>query len=187
MMKEKKTLPGLLGAALVACMVASCGSNTSSCDETGCVAPDAGSGGNTYALSQGTYCYDITGVSAVSDGCQISVGSLVGQSLPGTYDGAGGFTLGTDGSLGTGNINANTGVLSRDGNPTDPGPPVCSWHQTDTSTLTMTAQNTFTVSVVETENTFANTCSPIPTGGTCTSSWTWTMAINGNKTAPGCL
>jgi len=186
-MKTQRILLGLLGAALVACMAASCGSNDTSCDATGCSAPDAG-GGTLYGLSPGSYCYDITGVSGVSDGCQIGVGALVGQSLPGNYDGSSIFTLGTEGSLGSGAISNNEGTLSRDGNSTDPGPPVCSWHQTDTTHLTMTAQNTFTVSVSETQGTFASTCSPIPAGGSCASSWTWTMAINANKSvAAGCL
>ena len=47
--------------------------------------------------------------------------------------------------------------------------------------VVLTGQNQFTAAVTELENTFATACAGIPTGGTCTSTWQWTMAINAAK------
>lgn len=186
-MNSKNLLLGLAGLGVASLVLASCGSNTTDMD-AGTTMPGDDAGPVIYPLSEGTYCYDVKAISpGYADGCQLAVASLVGQALPGTYVSATGqFTLGTEGSLGTGLVNANVATLQRDGTMTDSTAPTCSWHQTDTTTMTMTGQNMFTAAVVETENTFAAACNPAPTGGTCTSSWTWTLAINANKIAPAC-
>jgi hypothetical protein len=164
-------------------MAVSCGSSTSTEPDAG---PDAAPTETLYPLSEGTYCYDVTAISAVVDGCQIAPGAYVGASLPGTYT-TPTFILGTDGSLGQGNLAHNTGTLLRDGSTSDQDAPTCNWHQTDTTTVTLTALNTFTASVVETQDTFALACgTTAPPAGSCTSSWTWTMVINANKTASAC-
>jgi hypothetical protein len=180
----------LLAAALAPFAIAGCGSNTTDTD-AGTSMPDAevvvDSGPTLYALSAGTYCYDIMAVSGVADGCELGVASLVGTAaLPGTYEATTGqFTLGTEGSLGTGLISNNMGTLLRDGMTSDGA--ACTWHQKDTTVMIMVGQNNFTAQVSETEDTFAATCAPIPTGGTCTSTWTWTFGINAAKLpANGC-
>jgi len=179
-MKTQKLSLGLVAIALASFAAARCGSNTTES------VPDASTGPTLYPLSTGTYCYDVTGVSGVVDGCGITPGDAVGSAYPGTYDQtAQTFTLGNQGSLGVGTLSNNTGTLLRDGTTSDSSAPSCTWHQTDTTTLTMTDQNMFTVSVVETEDTFAAAC--VPAGTPCTSSWTWTMSIDAAKSpASGC-
>ena len=180
-MKTQKLSLGLVAIALASFAVARCGSNTTES------VPDASTGPVLYPLSAGTYCYDVTAVSGVVDGCDIGVKDLVGTALPGTYDsGAGTFTLGNSGSLGIGAISNNSGTLLRDGTTSDASAPSCTWHQTDTTTITMTDQNMFTASVVETQDTFAAAC--VPAGTACVSSWTWTMSISATSKSPsnGC-
>jgi hypothetical protein len=193
----KKIKLVLLAAALAPFAIAGCGSNDSDLD-AGTSMPDAevvvDSGPTLYALSAGTYCYDVLAVAGVADGCGILVDDkgvvgLVGISLPGTYDATKGqFTLGTEGSLGTGLISNNMGTLLRDGLTADVAAPSCTWHQKDTTEMIMVGQNNFTAQVTETQDTFAAACAPlIPTGGTCTSTWTWTFGINAAKLpATGC-
>jgi hypothetical protein len=82
--------------------------------------------------------------------------------------------LGTEGSLGDGQIGNNVAKLVRVNDPTLNGTN-CSWHQTDNADLTMIANNKFTVSVTEVESNFGSTCADAPATGTCTSTWTWTM------------
>jgi hypothetical protein len=179
-MKTQKLSLGLVAIALASFAVARCGSNTTES------VPDGSTGPVLYPLSTGPYCYDVTGVSGVVDGCGIAPASVVGTALPGTYDQAAQtFTLGTEGSLGVGVLSNNTGTLLRDGTTSDSSAPSCTWHQTDTTTITMMAQNMFTASVVETEDTFAAACGAASTP--CTSSWTWTMSINAAKSpTSGC-
>ena len=183
---------GLFGLALASFAAVGCSSTTTTdLDASAYVYPDTGTGLTLYALSEGTYCYDITGVSGVVDGCGTGAAGLVGTAaLTGTYVAlSGNFTLGTDGSLGNGDISQNTGNLVRNGNTSDSSLPTCTWHQTDTTLLTMTGQNMFTVSVTETQDTFAAACAasspPPPAAGTCTSTWTWTMGIDAAKVPAG--
>jgi hypothetical protein len=174
----------LLGLALAGFAAVGCSATTTTdLDASTYVYPDTATGPTLYPLSPGAYCYDITGViGTVSDGCGIEVATLVGNAYPGIFDSSTGqFTLGKEGSLGTGLISQNVGPLRRDGTTSDGTP--CTWHQTDTTTLTMTGQNQFTVSVTETEDTFAAACgATAPTGGTCTSTWTWSMGIDPDPT-----
>ena len=148
-----------------------------------------GSGTSTgttlFPLSTGTNCYDVTGVSGVTDGCELQVAVLLGKALPGTYvSSSGQFALGTEGTLGTGLLSQNKGTLLRDSSVTDPTLPGCSWHQTVTTYLTMTAQNQFTISVTENQDSITAACGA--TAPTCSSTWTWTMAIDAKKLPPVC-
>jgi len=178
-----------------------CSSSTNSDDgglggftgsEGGATGTDAGQDGPVlFGLSTGDSCFDIVSVAAGSnDGCNLGVADtvanngLVGASLLVNYTQATAtLTVGTDGSLGAGQIAFNMGTLMRDGTATDSAMTTCMWHQTDTSMVTLTATNEFDVSVTEVENMFANACSMKPTGGTCTSTWTWHMK-KGTKTPP---
>jgi len=79
-------------------------------------------------------------------------------------------------SLGTGNVNGTMATLMRDNMVTDSTTATCTWHQTDTSVLTLTANDTFNLAVTEVENTFSAGCgTTTPTGGTCTSTFTLSM------------
>lgn len=173
-MKLLKISTVLMGLALLG--FTGCGSSDST-EGT----PD--SGVTVYGISPGAYCYKITGVSAVNDGCGLDVLGQVGKALPGTYDASTGtFTLGTQGSLGGGVITYNQGTLVRvKGTMSDAD---CSWQQDDTTLVTMTAQNQFSASVTENQDTFAAACGLSFTS--CQSTWTWTFAIDGNLTAPAC-
>jgi hypothetical protein len=142
-----------------------------------------GAGGSTppFGLTGGTYCFDVTGVSGIVDGCDIKPGAI--SQLPVTYTVTTGVVaVGKEGSIGQGIVANNMGTLLRDGNTSDGA--VCTWHQMDTSSLTMTADNAFTVSVSETESTFAAACVPPPPSDPCTSSWTWMMKIHVPAKAP---
>jgi hypothetical protein len=175
---------GLFGLALASFAAVGCSSTTTTdLDASAYVYPDTGTGPTLYALSDGTYCYDITGVSLVSDGCGLQVASLVGTtSLLGDYVASTGqFTLGTEGSLGTGLLSQNTGTLQSIADTSDGAS--CAWHQTDTTILTMTGKNTFSVAVTEQKSAFSAGCgAPAPT---CTSTWTWTMGIDAAKLPAG--
>jgi hypothetical protein len=166
----------IFALALVAApILVGCGSNTT----------DSLDGGNSdvfiapFGLTGGDSCFTITDIApGFSDGCGLGVDKIVGTSLPLNYDGTTAIvTLGTQGSLGGGAISSNQGTLVRDNNPTIDGT-TCTYHQTDTSLLQMTADNAFTVTVTETQSTFGATCAAadVPVGGTCTSTWKWTMA-----------
>lgn len=213
----KTTTYLMAGAALTFALGAvGCSSNASCsdggvCDTGGAGAEGGASGGlggaggsagpTLYALTPGTYCFDVTSVSAITDGCDIGLATAYAMpgkpfALPVTYDmTAGTVQAGTDGSLGIGAISNNMATLLRDSMPTLPAPDqACTWHQTDTSALQLTADNTFTLSVTETQSQFAGvaTCTaaamPTPAAGSCTSSWTWTFAIESPQlfTPPAC-
>src|SRR3954469_6760863 len=134
-----------------------------------------------FGLSTGDSCFDIVSVDpgsvdVAAGGCMIGVDTLVGSALLVNYvQATATVTIGKDGSLGAGPVAKNMGTLTRDGTTSDSAMPTCTWHQTDTSNLTLTATNQFTLSVTEVENMFAAACGAAntPTGGTCTSSWTW--------------
>ena len=154
-----------------------------------------GAGSGLFKLSypvgatMATYCFDVTAVAAgASDGCDIGVGVPmdIGLSLPAAYDMTGMITVGKMGSLGAGLIANNNATLLRDGMPADALMPTCTWHQTDTTMFQLIADNTFTVSVVENQSQFAAACTAPPAGGACTSTWMWTMSIDGAKTPPAC-
>jgi hypothetical protein len=130
-----------------------------------------------YGLSGGDNCYTITAIApGYSDGCMLGVVTLTGQSLPMNYWGeTGTVALGASGSLGSGAIRYNQGTLIREGDTSFAGT-TCTLHQTDTTQLQMLANDKFTVSVTEVESNFSPTCgADAPAGGTCTSTWTWTM------------
>lgn len=194
-MKTLKTIKtvAVFAALGVGLVVAGCDSG-SSCTDAG-VCPDAGLGGKSgaggaggapalYGLTEGTYCFDVTGIAGLVDGCGITPNVIT--KLPVTYTAAtGAVAVGREGSVGQGAVANNMGTLSRVGNSSDG--PACMWSQTDTSTLTMTANNAFTISVSETESGFSATCVPAPVSDPCSSAWTWTMKIHVPATMPNAL
>ena len=178
-----KTLTRSFSMLVVAGMMAAgCGSGTDDLDGG---SSDASTDGETlFALSVGDSCFDVLTVANVNDGCNIAPGSVVGGALLVNYVmQTATLTVGTMGSLGAGQIAHNMGTLTRAGDTSDSAMPTCTWHQTDTSTVTLTGTNEFTISVVEMQSDFATAC--IPAGVNCTSTWTWTMK-KGTKTPPAC-
>jgi len=185
-MKTLKTIKTVtVFAALgVGLAIAGCDSD-SSCTDAG-VCPDAGLGGKSgaggaggatvpFGLTAGTYCFDVTGTAGIVDGCDITPGAIT--QLPVTYTAATGVVgVGREGSVGQGPVANNMGTLSRVGPSSSSA--TCMWQQTDTSALTMTADNAFTISVSEMESAFSATCLPAPPSDPCTSTWTWTMKIH---------
>jgi len=167
----------ILGVGLLGFVATGCGSNTTE------GTPDTGTGQTVYRLSPGPYCYAVTSIlPGTVDGCDISVASVVGSDLPVNYDATTGIlTVGTQGSLGAGAIAYNAGTLNRDGDTGDGAG--CTWHQTDTTEVLVTAENAFTVSVTEVQSTFAAACGA--PAATCTSTWSWTMQIDASKTVAG--
>jgi hypothetical protein len=162
---------------------------------------DAGDGGGLlcggmtlYGLTVGNTCFDIVSVAPGSnDGCMLGVADatgsgIVGMALPFSYDqSTATASVGTNGGLGVGQVICNMGTLTRETSPTLAAMPACSWHQTDTSVLHMTATNEFDLSVTEAENMFRG-CSAAntPTGGQCTSTWTWHMKKSTKFFGPLC-
>jgi hypothetical protein len=195
-------------ALLTAACAAGCGSSSGSNDagvagSTGTSGAGGGAGGaggavcggaTLFGISTGDSCFDIVSVAAGShDGCKLGVADsgangLVGASLLVHYDMATAtVTVGTMGSLGEGMVTCNMGTLLRENTPMLDTMPSCTWHQADTSNVTVTATNEFDIAVTEAQNQFDTACSAanVPTGGMCTSTWTWHMK-KGTKTPPGC-
>lgn len=187
-MKTLKTIRNLtvfaavgLGVALAGCDSGSSCADGGVCDGGlggglgGSSGGLGGAGGTVapFSLTGGTYCFDVTGTTGIVDGCGITPGAIT--QLPVTYtDGV--VAVGRQGSVGQGALgNNNMASLMRVGDPNDGT--ACTWHQTDTSMMTLTANNEFMISVSETESAFAAVCAP-PPSDPCTSSWTWTMKIH---------
>jgi hypothetical protein len=153
---------------------------------------DAGpdTGPTPFALSAGDSCFDVVSIqSGADDGCDLGVAGLVGMALPVNYNPTTAIlTVGTNGAEGGGQIAFNMGTLMRDSAASDPLMPTCTWHQTDTADVTVTAANEFDIFLTEVDNMFATACGTAgtPSGGTCTSSWTWHMK-KGTKTPPACM
>jgi hypothetical protein len=174
-------------AALVSCSGAS---SSGDAGDSGAAGSDGGV--TLFGLSKGTSCFDIVSIQGTpNDDCDLMVAAQVGKALPVNYDDATAILkVGTDGSLGGGVISFNAGTLTRTDGVVSAG--TCTWHQKDTSTVTVTATNEFTISVTEDESMFAAACTdpPPPTGGMCTSTWTWKMKKSGTKlptTTPPCI
>ena len=170
---------------VVTALVASgCGAADGIFDTDGGASDGSTDGLTLFALSTGDSCFDVETVANVTDGCNIAPGSVVGSALLVNYTMATAtLTVGTMGSQGAGRIMNNTGTLTRDGDTSDSAMPLCTWHQTNTSQVTVTGTNAFTISVTEVESDFSTAC--LPPNTDCTSTWTWTMK-KGTKTPPGC-
>jgi hypothetical protein len=172
-------------------------SSSSSTDDGGTTDGDTttDSGSGLFALTVGDSCFDVLSVVGTpDDGCDLGVGDtvammgLVGASLPFNYDmTAATITVGTNGILGGGPISNNMATLVHDAAASDSMMTTCTWHENVNSTVTVTAQNAITISVVRKQSMFAAapacTAGSIPPNGMCTSTWTWKMA-KGTKTPP---
>jgi hypothetical protein len=180
-MKRLKLSTMLVGLTLLG--FSGCGSS----DTTEGV-PDTGAGASSFAISPGTYCYKITDVSAINDGCDVGAAGLKGTSVPGNYEGpaTGIFTLGNQGKLGGGVISHDQGTLIRTkGVQTDSDLAGCSWNVETTTQVTMTAENKFTGYVTENQDSIAEACGVAMSS--CQTTWTGTFAIDGSQSAAaGC-
>jgi hypothetical protein len=179
---------GSLVAAVVGCSSGDSNSDAAVSDAKGDATSDSGL--TLYRLSENDNCFDITAVAPGGvDGCDIGFALAVGTALPVNYTRSptsATVTVGTMGSIGKGDIAFNRATLTRNSTATDPEMATCSWNQMDTAELTMTGDNAFTLSVTEVDSMFLPACSRIPSGGTCTSTWTWTMKKS-TKTTADCL
>ena len=195
------------GAALAVALGTVGCSSSSSCDDAG-VCNEGGAGGGLggaggssgptlYALSPGTFCYDILSIApGYSDGCSLGVATYPGtptmpSAIPVSYYDtattvageaitAGTVAVGNDGSVGRGVVNQNVGSLQRDGMPTDTDVPTCTWHEAVQAQFQLTATNKFNIAVTETRSSFDPSCASVetlPPTGSCSSTWTFAMAI----------
>jgi hypothetical protein len=191
---------GLVSIALLAtAFTVGCGSGSGSNDSG--VAGTTGAAGSTGAGGTGgtadpcpgvtlyhltTGCYDIQSVGAgTNDMCMIGVADpvanngLVGSAVVVNYDTAAGtVAIGRMGSLGQGAILCNMGTLARDNMPADADHAGCTWHQTDTSMFTLTADYEFDLGVTEKEEQFTAACPAADV--TCTSTWVWHLKKSTN-------
>lgn len=179
-------------------------SSSSSSDDGGTTDADTTSDSGSdasqlFGLTPGDSCFEVLSVVGTpNDGCDLGVGDtvamdgLVGASLLFNYDMNATpptITIGTKGILGGGPISNNMATLVHNAMATSASMSTCTWNEDVSSTVTVTAQNAITISVVRTRSMFAAapacTASTIPTGGSCTSTWTWKMAQN-TKMPPSC-
>jgi hypothetical protein len=138
-------------------------------------------------LPSGDSCFKIVTVQPGSnDGCVLAVADpvasngVVGASLMVSVDpSTGTLTVGTNASLGTGTISCNQAMLTRDERPSLDVLSSCTWHQVDTSMVTITATDEFDIAVTEVQDmSIGCTSETMPVGGACTSTWTWHMVQN---------
>jgi hypothetical protein len=141
-------------------------------------------GGMTlFGLTAGGSCFDIVSVTPdANDGCGLGVANatpsgLVGTGLPFSYDpSTATVSIGSTGALGTGQVLCNSGMLTHDDSATLGSMSACTWQQTDSTILHMTATNEFDLTVTEVRSMFAGCSTEItPPEGRCTSTWTWHM------------
>jgi len=146
-----------------------------------------------YGLTPGDSCFNIVSVAAgASDGCNLHVTGvapqgLVGAALPFHYDvSTGTVTIGSTAVLGSGPVRCNVGRLSHEATPVVDTLPPCSWHQLDTSTVQLTANNELDITVTEVEDMFQGcSAATTPTGSRCVSTWTWHLK-KGFESPPSC-
>jgi hypothetical protein len=153
------------------------------CQLSGSTTPDAGvSDGpmSVWGLSRGSNRYRVTAIEQVSDGCALEPGAVVGMNLPVTYDETTsvisiGNLQGTPPmpSLGAGKVAGNMALLTRD-NVMDEGG-ACSYHRVDSGVLRLFDHDKFTLHITEGLSMFSASCTMVPVGGGCVSSWQWTL------------
>lgn len=142
--------------------------------------PDGGNLGGLYNLARGPCCYKVTAVRDVSDGCERGVADTEGQFVQGNYTQETAiFILGDQGAWGQGQVGNNYGLLTREGDTSDPTVAACTWHQRVDTMIVVIGAYTFTASVVEQRTNIAPACGVSATS--CTSSWTWYLGADGTK------
>jgi hypothetical protein len=188
-MSSSRAARALLLASLVF-WGGACPKNDSACDDAGC--PDGNDnvavwdGLKLWGLSRGTSEYTIGAISGMSDGCMLLPQNYVGMGISVTYDEAT-YTLSAGDAQGTpplarygsGIIGASMGTLMRESEEVEQNAdPPCGWHDRTVSRFMLVDHDRFTLAVTDTESMYAATCPApgIPAGGTCTSTWTWTLA-----------
>jgi len=199
-MMMKNMTKGALSMALLGAIFAIGCSSSSGGADGGDASGTGGTGGAApYGLTPGDTCFDIISVQMGStDDCGIGVADtfdpvamtgLVGAALLVHYDmPTATVTIGKSGSLGAGQVTFNHGTLTRDNNPMLAGKPACTWHQKDTSNITVTNTNEFDLAATETQDMFSSGCAAGDkpnAAGMCTSTWTWHMK-KGTKMPPNC-
>ena len=119
--------------------------------------------------------YLVSGAAAGTDGCQVmpaGTGGFDGTSLALTNDGMGNVTLESFDSGVVGDTAPNMGTLSLTGHHT-PTSGSCAYDYTVNSSVTVTADNTFTLSSTESQTNRAGCTTPSDV--TCTSTYSMTL------------
>jgi hypothetical protein len=186
-----KLLMGVLAAAFLA---AGCGSSDDTNGDGGVTVPDGGfaaDGPALFGLSRGTNDFTFDNVVTVgTDGCGIdpmmdvskmsvvsvtydmgsqvvSIGRLVGTPMAAVF-----------GSGKVAATEANKATLTRDNVVALEGMLACTWAESVTAQFELIDNDKFTLAVTFKDSKFDAKCSAgtIPTGGMCTSTWTWTLS-----------
>jgi hypothetical protein len=177
-MKRLKLLAFALAVGTLGCG----GDDDSMCGDAGC-ATDGGlstDGPKQWGLSPGMNNFKVNSVSGVTDGCEVDPGAIVNDSLLVNYATptiSVGALMGTPPtpSLGSGPASGNKATLTGD-NVVGDATATCTNRRQVTSMLELIGDDEFTLKVTETESMFSTGCgTAVPTGGTCTSTWTWTL------------
>jgi hypothetical protein len=168
--------------------VAGCGSSDNNCDEAGCLdvsvtSYDAGGpdGAMQWGLSRGTNPFKITAVKDVtSDTCMTKPGEVIGNDIAVTYDEntmfvSVGKQVGspTMAFFGSGKVAGNKATLTRENKSGDVAP--CTWDEKDVSQFELYDHDKFTLKITQNQSGFMMCGTTAPAGGTCTSSWTWSI------------
>lgn len=176
---------GLAGVAVIGC---GGDDNDNKCGDGGCV--DAGP--QPFGISN-SGCYTVESLTNLTDGCEFGADLTAGNSFPATYNRSTatlslGREVGSPGqpSLGSGTITYNAGTMARNNTVMEPGS-TCTWNEVVAGNLTVTAIDTFTITYTDTQRSFSAGCKdpPPPTGGSCTSTWTWVVKKTGESCADG--
>lgn len=187
MKKTKLLLAAAATAGLASIAFIGCGGEdeTVACGDGGCI--DAGLPASNDAATNTSFpisssgCYTVRTLSNLTDGCGFEPGIGVGSTFPATYNrDTGVLSIGRERgspgqpSLGAGLVTFNMGTLSRNNTEMEAGS-TCTWNEVVSGTVTVTGTDAFTISYTDTQRTFSAGCTDVPTGGSCMSSWTWTL------------
>jgi hypothetical protein len=182
----KKTCISLL-TTLTLASLAGCGSTDNNCDEAGCldvsvVTFDAGGpdGPMQWGLTRGASKFKITAVKDVTDPCGTKPGEVISNDIDVNYDettmtvsvgkGVGSPVMPY---FGSGKVGGNKATLMRDNKSGDGT--ACTWDEKDVSQFELYDHDKFTLAVTQDQSGFMMCGAIAPTGGKCTSTWTWTI------------
>jgi len=122
--------------------------------------------------------YHIASTVGVDDGCMARPAMRSDAPLPVNYDEmttvvSVGPMEGTppQAAYGSGSVAGNMATLVRENDNTDASG--CTWHEKDSSTFALFDHDRFSLAVTEERSGFGAAC-PAP-GGSCTSTWTWSV------------
>jgi hypothetical protein len=169
----RRQLAPLWIAALT--LAAGCGSSSPGCADGGSCGDDRP---RLWGLSRGMNNYQIASTVGVDDGCMARPAMRSDVPLPVNYDET--TTVVSVGAMegtppqpafGSGSVAGNTATLLRENDSTDASG--CTWHEKDSSKFALFDHDRFSLAVTEERSAFGAACSA--PGGSCTSTWTWSV------------